>query len=253
MAPRVSLTMIVKNEEANLPACLASAADLVNEVIVVDTGSTDRTKEVARRFGARIFDFPWIDDFAAARNEALRHATGDWILWLDADDRIDEPNRQKLRALFAGLSDQNLAYALRCISFASSEAGSATEVEHVRLFRRHPQILWQGRIHEQILTAVERVGGRQVSANVAIHHFGYQDPIQRAAQARARPSPVADRAVRAPRRPTDAVSPGLDLEPAGQSAPGIAHPGEIPPGGPAVDGDRPQGIHPGRPLSPRSG
>ena len=101
MAPRVSLTMIVKNEEANLPACLASAADLVDEVVVVDTGSTDRTKEVAARFGARIFDFPWIDDFAAARNEALRHATGDWILWLDADDRIDEPNRQKFRQLFA--------------------------------------------------------------------------------------------------------------------------------------------------------
>ena len=113
MAPRVSLTMIVKNEEGNLPACLASAADLVDEVVVVDTGSADRTKEVAARFGARVFDFPWIDDFAAARNEALRHATGDWILWLDADDRIDEPNRQKLRQLFAALPDQNVAFALR--------------------------------------------------------------------------------------------------------------------------------------------
>src|SRR5690349_7953622 len=116
MAPRVSLTLIVKNEEHNLPACLASAADLVAEVIVVDTGSTDRTKEAAARFGARIFDFPWIDDFAAARNEALRHATGDWILWLDADDRIDEPNRRKLRALFAGLGTENVAYSFKCIS-----------------------------------------------------------------------------------------------------------------------------------------
>jgi tetratricopeptide (TPR) repeat protein len=179
MAPRVSLTMIVKNEEANLPGCLASVADLVHEIIVVDTGSTDATKEVAARFGARVFDFPWIDDFAAARNEALRHATCDWILWLDADDRIDEPNRQMLRQLFAGLPDQNIAFALRCISYASSEAGSATEVEHVRLFRRHPQIRWQGRIHEQILPAVERLGGAQWSANAAIHHFGYQDPVQR--------------------------------------------------------------------------
>src|SRR5262249_33980822 len=101
--PRVSLCMIVRDEEANLPACLASAADLVDEVVVVDTGSTDRTREVAARFGARVFDFPWVDDFAAARNESLRHATGDWVFWMDADDRLDEDNRGRLRGLFAGL------------------------------------------------------------------------------------------------------------------------------------------------------
>jgi tetratricopeptide (TPR) repeat protein len=179
MAPRVSLTMIVKNEEQNLPACLASAADLVDEVIVVDTGSTDRTKDVAARFGARIFDFPWINDFGAARNEALRHATGDWILWLDADDRIDEPNRRKLRALFASLGPENGAYSFKCISHASSEAGSATEIEHVRLFRRHPQVRWEGRIHEQVLPSVERTGGVQKRTDVTIHHYGYQDPAER--------------------------------------------------------------------------
>ena len=90
MPPRVSLTMIVKNEEANLPSCLASVADLVDEIVIVDTGSTDRTKEVATSWGARVFDFAWIDDFAAARNEALRHARGDFVFWLDADDRIDD-------------------------------------------------------------------------------------------------------------------------------------------------------------------
>src|SRR5207249_9840407 len=77
-AARVSLCMIVKNEEDNLPACLASAAGLFHEVIVVDTGSTDRTREIAAACGARVFDFPWVDSFAAARNESLRHATGDW-------------------------------------------------------------------------------------------------------------------------------------------------------------------------------
>src|ERR1700730_15626481 len=86
----VSLCLIARNEEANLPACLESAADLVDEIVVVDTGSTDRTKEVAARFGARIYDFAWVDDFSAARNESLRHASGDWIFWLDADDRLDE-------------------------------------------------------------------------------------------------------------------------------------------------------------------
>jgi tetratricopeptide (TPR) repeat protein len=87
---RVSLCMIVKDEEANLPACLESVAGLVQEIVIVDTGSRDGTRQVADRFGARVFDFPWVDSFAAARNESLRHATGDWILWLDADDRLDE-------------------------------------------------------------------------------------------------------------------------------------------------------------------
>ena len=103
--PHVSLCMIVRNEEENLPACLASAADLVDEVVVVDTGSRDRTREVAAGFGARVYEFPWVDDFAAARNESLRHATGDWVFWLDADDRLDGDNRGRLKTLFAGLNE----------------------------------------------------------------------------------------------------------------------------------------------------
>src|SRR5205823_2066366 len=76
---RVSLSMIVKNEEANLPHCLGSVADLVDEIVLVDTGSADRTKEVAAQFGARVHDFPWADSFGAARNESLRHCTGQWV------------------------------------------------------------------------------------------------------------------------------------------------------------------------------
>jgi glycosyltransferase involved in cell wall biosynthesis len=152
--PRVSLTMIVRNEEANLSGCLASAADLVDEIIVVDTGSTDRTKEVAGRLGARVYDFPWCDDFAAARNESLRHATGQWIFWLDADDRLDEENRGKLQALLAGLKTENVAYVMRCCSQSGATGGSTAAVDHVRLFPRHPEIRWQYRVHEQILPSV---------------------------------------------------------------------------------------------------
>jgi hypothetical protein len=71
--------MIVRNEESNLPACLESVKGVFDEIIVVETGSTDRTREVAADHGARVIDFPWIDSFAAARNESLRHAGGDWI------------------------------------------------------------------------------------------------------------------------------------------------------------------------------
>ena len=112
--------MIVKNEEANLPACLESVRDLFHEVIVVDTGSTDRTKEIAASFGARVFDFPWVDNFAAARNAALDHATGDWIFWMDADDRLDEVNRRKLSERLAGLPEEMLAYTVKCLCPARS-------------------------------------------------------------------------------------------------------------------------------------
>ncbi len=175
VAARVSLCMIVKNEEGNLPGCLQCAADLVDEIVVVDTGSTDRTKDAAARYGARVYDFPWVDDFAAARNESLRYATGDWIFWLDADDRIDEPNRRGLRRLFAALPDENVAYVMTYLALREAGTGRDSAVDHVQLFRSHPQIRWQYRVHEQILPAVERLGGRTCRTDVVIHHLGYQD------------------------------------------------------------------------------
>ena len=99
----VSLTMIVRDEEENLPHCLESVRGIFDEIVVVDTGSVDRTREIAREFGAKVFEFAWIDDFAAARNAALDHATGDYAFWLDADDVIEPEQREKLIALLEGL------------------------------------------------------------------------------------------------------------------------------------------------------
>src|SRR5581483_2761560 len=99
----VSVCIIARNEEANIADCLACVQDLADEVVVLDTGSTDRTRDIARERGVRVFDFPWVDSFSAARNESIRHATGNWVFWMDADDRLDEPNRIRLRHLFAGL------------------------------------------------------------------------------------------------------------------------------------------------------
>ena len=177
MPPKISLCMIVKNEEAHLPACLNTVADLVGEVIVVDTGSTDATRQAAERFGARVYDFPWCDSFAAARNESLRHATGDWILWLDADDRIDEVNRQRLRTLFANLPDETGAYLMRYVALHDAVVGGSSAVDHAQMFRNHPQIRWEYRVHEQILPAVERLGGWVRPTDVVIHHLGYQDAV----------------------------------------------------------------------------
>jgi glycosyltransferase involved in cell wall biosynthesis len=178
MPPHVSLTMIVKNEEAHLPQCLDCAKDLFAEIVVIDTGSTDATRQIAVRSGARVYDFPWIDDFAAARNESLRHATGQWIFWLDADDRIDLPNRGKLQALFADLKSQPLGYLMRCHSQEGWTGNSTTATEHIRLFPNHPEIRWRYRIHEQILPAIERQGGKLVRTDIVVHHCGYVDAVQ---------------------------------------------------------------------------
>jgi tetratricopeptide (TPR) repeat protein len=174
-APRVSLSMIVRDEEANLPACLASVADLVWEVVIVDTGSADRTREVAARFGARVFDFPWVDSFAAARNESLRHAGGDWVFWLDADERVDEGNRRGLRDLLAALPDEPAAYLMTVLSAEDAESDGDLAVDQARLFRRHPDARWEYRVHEQILPAAERLGWPVRRTTILVHHLGYRD------------------------------------------------------------------------------
>jgi tetratricopeptide (TPR) repeat protein len=175
----VSLCLIVKNEEANLPDCLASAAGLVHEIIVVDTGSTDRTKEIAAQYGARVFDFPWCDSFAAARNESLRHASGEWIFWLDADERLEADNRRRLQMLFANLPADNAAFVMKCLCLPEAQSGSSTVVDHVRLFRNDPRVRWEFRVHEQILPALRRRGDQVRWSEVIIHHTGYQDSALR--------------------------------------------------------------------------
>src|SRR6202034_2479127 len=112
---RVSLTMIVRDEEANLPRWRGSIKGLFDEIGVVDTGSLYRTIEIAREFGAQVFHLTWIDDFAAARNAALAHATGDYTFWLDADDVVEPAQRQKLEEILKRLrKGQEVAYVVRC-------------------------------------------------------------------------------------------------------------------------------------------
>ncbi len=179
MSVRTSLTMIAKNEAATLGHCLASVRDLVDEIIVVDTGSGDNTQDIARQHGARVFDLPWPDSFAAARNESLRHASGQWLLWLDADEHLDDANRDKLRQLLAGLGDDHTAYAMKCVCISGQAGASATAVDHVRLFRNHPALRWDYRVHEQILPALKRAGHEVRFTDIAITHTGYTDPALR--------------------------------------------------------------------------
>lgn len=174
-AGSISLCMIVKNEERNLRACLEPVADLFRERIVVDTGSTDCTQSIAAELGATLSAFRWIDDFAAARNFAIDQATGDWVFWLDADDRVDAANIACLRSLFGTLRDEAQAFVMKTVCVPAYASDTATVISQARLFRRVPGVRWQGRVHEQILPSLQQAGHALVWTDIRIQHVGYQD------------------------------------------------------------------------------
>src|SRR6478609_466965 len=107
--PTLSLCMIVRDAESSLAAALASAQPFIDEVIVVDTGSRDATRDVARAAGAKVFDFPWCDSFSAARNYSLERATGGWLFWMDADDVLPPASGEELRRILADCPERNAA------------------------------------------------------------------------------------------------------------------------------------------------
>ncbi|HHW13566.1 MAG TPA: glycosyltransferase, partial [Firmicutes bacterium] len=169
---RLSLCMIVKNEEEYLPKCLASAKPWVDEIVIVDTGSTDRTVRIAESFGARVLHFPWTGDFSAARNCSLDAATGDWIMFLDADEEIVDEDGPKLRDLLAqpGYS----GWYVNLISFVGDKPGQeAVGNVAFRLFTNHPKHRFTGRLHEQVVAAVQLNGGQIGFSNVRLNHYGY--------------------------------------------------------------------------------
>jgi len=170
--PRLSLCMIVKDEDKRLPRCLESVAGVVDEIIVVDTGSSDATRGIAAQAGARVFDFEWRDDFAAARNYSLEQATGDWVLFLDADEELIAEDRGRLRQLLTRPDVEG--YRLTLVSFVGEEAGADTVVNNaLRLFRRRPEYRFKGAIHEQILWSLQERGGKIESGRVRVNHYGY--------------------------------------------------------------------------------
>ena len=167
--------MIVRNEAGNLRPCLEPVARLFDEMVIVDTGSTDATPSLAAELGGRVVEFPWCDDFAAARNAGLPHIRGDWIFWLDADDRLDAENVRKLEQLLASLESPDRAYMMDCLSLSAQPADPVMVLPHCRLFPRHPDIRWQRRVHESVVDSLDKLGYPLVVTDLRIHHVGYQD------------------------------------------------------------------------------
>ncbi len=175
--PVISLCMIAKDEEAFIEDCLKSVQGLVDEIVLVDTGSTDGTVEIARRYGAKVVHHAWRDDFSDARNVSLQHATGDWILWLDADERLDSSSAEAIRN---AIQDPQFAGYLVEVHNEVGEGQSTSTFVHraCRLFRRLPVTRFEGRIHEQVVPSLER-NGYEVAflKGVRILHIGYRQDI----------------------------------------------------------------------------
>ena len=169
----LSLCMIVKNEAGNIERCIAPIAPVLDEVIVVDTGSTDNTKEIAERLGAKVFDFLWRDDFSSARNESVRHASGDYIIWLDADDRVNPDEVKKIKQLKMMLPrEKNRAFN---VVVKSESFDGSTLFHQLRIFPNINEAVFEGRVHEQIFQNLKRAGIELVQTDIIVRHTGYCD------------------------------------------------------------------------------
>jgi glycosyltransferase involved in cell wall biosynthesis len=162
--------MIVKNEGKHLLDCLNSVKNVVDEIVIVDTGSTDNTLEIARSFNAKIFQFNWNDDFSSARNFSLSNCTGDWILYLDADERLDEKSAERIKSLTN--PNDNIGYYCTIVSY-DSEIQRSNSIKYVRLFRNNSEAKFTGKVHEQITPSLEKLNYKFINSDLIIHHIGY--------------------------------------------------------------------------------
>ena len=161
----ISLCMIVKNEEDVLGRCLNCVLDIVDEIIIVDTGSTDNTKKVAQKYTEKIFDFQWIDDFSAARNFSFSKATMDFILWLDADDIILEEDREKFKQLKGSLT-QDVDNVMMKYNVGFDENGTVSlSYFRERLSKRINKPKWMEPVHEYL-----QIGGKVINTEICITH-----------------------------------------------------------------------------------
>lgn len=172
IAPQtLSVCMIVRNEERYLSDCLESIKEVADQIIILDTGSTDKTLDIARSSGAEIHHFDWCDDFAAARNESIKYATGDWIFWLDADERLVQDSIPELKRQ---LKPESLPVACKVHIRNIKEDGiNFTLSDAHRLFNNNRGIRFTGRIHEQIAASVSQLNGKERDTGIILNHLGY--------------------------------------------------------------------------------
>ena len=184
--PDISFCMIVRNGARTMPACLQSVSPVADELIVVDTGSTDDSRAVARSYGAKVLEVPWPHDFAAARNEYLKAARCQWVLSLDADEILDPVERQALQRLLISRGDSGFVFTIRNYFFVRAGAKpSRIELEGmalpgigyttsrtVRLLPRRPGLVYRYPVHESLIPALQEQRIPLRLSPIPIHHMG---------------------------------------------------------------------------------
>ncbi len=192
--PTISLCIIVKNERAGLAACLNAAKAIADEIIVIDTGSKDRSSDIAEIYGARTFDYPWQDDFADARNFAIEQARGDWIFILDADEIMAPEDQKEIRRLIAS-PQRNVGYSIETRNYTNmtnclnwqANTGDYAEYEaglgwfpsrKIRLFPRRPDIRFCYPVHELVDPAIKAAGFSVIHPKGCIHHYGHLNELK---------------------------------------------------------------------------
>ncbi len=189
--PTLALSMIVRDASRDLSPCLESARKVADEIVIADTGSVDNTIELARRLGARVISIPWENDFARARNLALAEVRSDWVLSLDADERLDSAAARRLPPLIANRQAAGYQVTIRNYVLSVTERiwdrpakpndsalpearqfPAYIDHENVRLFRHDPTLYFVGRVHESVGPRILETRGALGRADFLIHHFG---------------------------------------------------------------------------------
>lgn len=175
--------MIVRNGESSIRQALVSAQPYVDEIVVVDTGSIDDTKQIVIQNGASLLEFPWCDDFSASRNYSLDQATGDWIFWMDADDVLLEAGGLQMRRTVAEYPRRDAAFLMTVEDAGNNGDAPVTQFAQVRLFPRHPQIRFRNRVHEQVGRSIAAMGLPIRSMNAVVRHVTDRSPTTELARA----------------------------------------------------------------------
>jgi len=167
----LSLCMIVKNEQQFLPDCLESVRNIVDQIVIIDTGSVDNTVEIAKRYSSEVHYFKWCDDFSAARNESIKYASGDWIFWIDADERLLPESIPEFKRLMK-YENRPVVYKVHIRNIIKDGQNHSLSNAH-RLFNNNRGISFSGRIHEQVSPSVAKLKGEERDSNISLFHVGY--------------------------------------------------------------------------------
>lgn len=184
MQTTLSVSIIAKNEEKNIQRCINSIKNIADEIILVDTGSTDNTVKLAEELGAKIYHFEWNYDFAACKNVALEKCTKDWVLVIDCDEELNKGQANKLKFLIQNSNREG--YYVRLINYIGNI--NINETSSLRLFRNRPEYRFESKLHEQIYYSIVNLKGENVLevTDIILNHYGYdhnvfnmQDKIER--------------------------------------------------------------------------